>query len=187
MAVSKRTRFEVFRRDNYTCRYCRSATDALRVDHVTPLSLGGTDDPSNLVAACQDCNAGKAASSPDEATVAQVADDAMRWAAAIAQAAEMRRARRDATKGLLDRFRAYWKEHTIDAPMPYDWEQSVLRFIDGGLSEEDVRDAVDTTIARVNPFHGYKYFRYFAGVCWNMLRDLDAEARKIIESGGQDA
>jgi len=24
MAVSKRTRFEVLRRDNHTCRYCRS-------------------------------------------------------------------------------------------------------------------------------------------------------------------
>ena len=32
MAVSKRTRFEVLRRDNYTCRYCRSAdADGVRV------------------------------------------------------------------------------------------------------------------------------------------------------------
>jgi hypothetical protein len=31
MAVSKRTRFEVLRRDNYTCRYCRSAENSLRV------------------------------------------------------------------------------------------------------------------------------------------------------------
>ena len=81
MAVSKRTRFEVLRRDNYTCRYCRSTENQLTVDHVTPVALGGTDDPSNLVAACRDCNAGKASSSPDAETVARVSDDAMRYGA----------------------------------------------------------------------------------------------------------
>ena len=82
MAIPKRTRFEVLRRDNHTCRYCRSTEGQLTVDHVTPVALGGTDDPSNLVAACRGCNAGKASSNPDEATVAQVQDDALRWAAA---------------------------------------------------------------------------------------------------------
>ena len=76
MAIPKRTRFEVLRRDNYTCRYCRSTDNPLTIDHVTPVSLGGTDDPSNLVAACRDCNAGKASSSPDAEHVAQVDDDA---------------------------------------------------------------------------------------------------------------
>lgn len=54
MAVSKRTRYEVLRRDNHTCRYCGgSAPDVrLTVDHVLPVTLGGSDDPSNLVAAC---------------------------------------------------------------------------------------------------------------------------------------
>ena len=56
MAVSKRTRFEVLRRDNHTCRYCgQSAPDVkLTVDHVLPVALGGHDDPTNLVAACKD-------------------------------------------------------------------------------------------------------------------------------------
>ncbi|MCX4232088.1 HNH endonuclease [Streptomyces ortus] len=61
MAVSKRLRYEILRRDRYTCRYCgASAPEApLRVDHVTPVALGGTDHPSNLVAACEPCNSGK--------------------------------------------------------------------------------------------------------------------------------
>ena len=39
MAVSKRTRYEVLRRDNHACRYCgASAPDAkLTVDHVLPV------------------------------------------------------------------------------------------------------------------------------------------------------
>jgi hypothetical protein len=64
MAVSKRLRYEILRRDRYTCRYCgASAPDApLRVDHVTPVALGGTNHPSNLVAACEPCNSGKTSS-----------------------------------------------------------------------------------------------------------------------------
>lgn len=51
MAVSKRLRYEILRRDNYACRYCgASAPDVpLRVDHVTPVALGGTDTADNLI------------------------------------------------------------------------------------------------------------------------------------------
>lgn len=62
MAVSVRTRFEIFKRDNFTCRYCGrvSPSVVLEVDHVVPVCEGGTDDPMNLVASCWECNHGKA-------------------------------------------------------------------------------------------------------------------------------
>ena len=45
-------------RDGYCCQYCGSE-DATTVDHVLPISKGGTDDPDNLVAACTRCNYSK--------------------------------------------------------------------------------------------------------------------------------
>lgn len=59
--LSKKTRFEVFKRDSFTCQYCgQSAPDVvLRCDHIHPVSDGGEDDLLNLVTACFDCNAGK--------------------------------------------------------------------------------------------------------------------------------
>ena len=56
-------RFEVFRRDAFTCRYCgRKSPDAiLEVDHVIPKSDGGPDDLGNLITSCYDCNRGKGA------------------------------------------------------------------------------------------------------------------------------
>src|SRR5690242_10107126 len=71
MAVSKRTRYEVLTRDNHTCRYCGGVAPdvVLTVDHVVPTALGGSDKPDNLVAACKDCNAGKASTSPSASTV----------------------------------------------------------------------------------------------------------------------
>jgi hypothetical protein len=63
MAVKKSVRFEVFKRDKFTCQYCgRSAPDViLHVDHIHPVSKGGGDDITNLITACIDCNLGKKA------------------------------------------------------------------------------------------------------------------------------
>jgi 5-methylcytosine-specific restriction endonuclease McrA len=37
------------------CKYC-GATENLTIDHKHPVSLGGTDDLSNLQTLCYDCN-----------------------------------------------------------------------------------------------------------------------------------
>lgn len=59
--ISKKTRFEVFKRDKFTCQYCgKMAPDViLEVDHIKPVAEGGTNDIMNLVTACRDCNRGK--------------------------------------------------------------------------------------------------------------------------------
>jgi len=44
------------------CAYCRENV-ATTVDHVHPLSAGGTNDPSNLVPACVRCNSSKGSKS----------------------------------------------------------------------------------------------------------------------------
>jgi hypothetical protein len=61
MALSVRTRFEVFKRDDFTCRYCgkKSPEVVLEVDHVVPVVEGGSDDAMNLVTSCWACNSGK--------------------------------------------------------------------------------------------------------------------------------
>jgi len=88
--LSAKKRFEVFKRDNFTCRYCGRSVSSedlpvlkksddpaldelmvqmklakyeviLEVDHVIPRSRGGGDDMDNLMTACKDCNRGKGA------------------------------------------------------------------------------------------------------------------------------
>lgn len=60
-AISKKTRFEVFKRDNFTCQYCgKMAPDVvLEVDHINPVKNGGGNEFINLVTSCFDCNRGK--------------------------------------------------------------------------------------------------------------------------------
>ena len=60
-SIGKRRRFEILKRDSFTCRYCgcMAPEAVLRVDHIIPVSKGGTDDDANLTTACHPCNAGK--------------------------------------------------------------------------------------------------------------------------------
>ena len=60
-SISKKVRFEVFKRDKFTCQYCgKSAPDVvLEVDHIKPVSKGGNNSMLNLVTACFECNRGK--------------------------------------------------------------------------------------------------------------------------------
>lgn len=62
----ERLRSIVFRRDNYTCRYCGSRQEPLHCDHVIPASRGGAHTTDNLVAACQPCNLSKGDRTPEE-------------------------------------------------------------------------------------------------------------------------
>ncbi len=59
--IPKRIRFEVFKRDAFTCQYCGAkAPDAiLEIDHIEPVSHGGTNEILNLATACVSCNSGK--------------------------------------------------------------------------------------------------------------------------------
>lgn len=57
------TRFEVFKRDAFTCQYCgqRAPEVVLECDHIKPVKLGGDDSPLNLITSCFSCNRGKGA------------------------------------------------------------------------------------------------------------------------------
>ena len=61
--ITPSVRFEVFRRDSFTCQYCgrRAPKVILHVDHVVPVVAGGTNDLVNLKTACSVCNQGKGA------------------------------------------------------------------------------------------------------------------------------
>lgn len=57
--MTQSTRILVFERDNYTCQICgKTLKDGvkLEVDHIIPVSRGGSDNLNNLQTLCFDCN-----------------------------------------------------------------------------------------------------------------------------------
>ena len=59
--MGKQIRVQVLARDDYRYKMCGRTKDEvqLEVDHIIPVSDGGTDELSNLATLCRDCNIGK--------------------------------------------------------------------------------------------------------------------------------
>lgn len=184
LAVSKRLRHEIFRRDNHTCQSCGAKAPDVKLepDHVIPVALGGSDDPSNLQTLCEDCNGGKSATPPDAATVAKVADDAARWSQAIqTAAADMLGARetRDEARAAFDAKWQQWCEGRPPLPRPTGWELSVDQFLKAGLPLPTLLDCVDIAMhARHVKADGV--FKYMCGAAWKEVAKLQAAARSAV-------
>lgn len=188
MAVSKRLRYEVLRRDNFACKYCgATAPDVkLTVDHVTPEALGGSDDPSNLVAACGACNGGKTSTTPNAATVADVSTDALRWSAALAQAAENLREQEKPKVAYREAFLAEWNrrgygegDERKPATLPGGWKAAIERFRTLNLPEWVWEEIVDTAMgySTVRPENKFKYC---CGMAWKKVKAMQEDARSIL-------
>lgn len=184
--IPRRLRFEILRRDNYTCRYCgASAPDAtLTVDHVIPRALGGADDPTNLVTACRDCNSGKASTSPDEHIVADVDAAAMLWARAIDRVVEARRVELGAIDRACRDFYESWtglyRYGTYDN-LPGNWARSIETFMARGLNYDDLIRLHYSPAE--NSVQARNAWRYFCGCCWNEIGYREERARRLIEDG----
>lgn len=187
MPVNKRTRYEVLKRDNFTCRYCRSTEGELTVDHVVPVALGGADEPTNLVAACRDCNAGKASTTPDEATVAQADESAIRWAEAVKVAAQKMLSDRPPADTIRHSwFVEEWARWNEDLGyLPDGWAKSLDYWIAGGLPQVVILDCLSIAMGNRSVTH-YNVFAYMGGIARKKLEVLQDEARQILneqESG----
>lgn len=191
MSVSKRTRFEVFRRDEFTCQYCGAKVpDAvLNVDHVVPVALGGADDPSNLVAACKDCNSGKSSISPDSPIVAAVSARSAEYALANMN----RNAHIDADflamEEYQEEFLSDWSNYTytqgmkrLTVPLADGWRQSLSAWWKTGVPRSLIASAVDTAMSAANVSHTNR-FRYFAGVVWRTLDNYDQRYSAQTQEG----
>ena len=59
--ITKSIRHEIFKRDNYKCLECGATNKetTLHLDHINPISKGGTDEMSNFQTLCSACNLSK--------------------------------------------------------------------------------------------------------------------------------
>jgi CRISPR/Cas system Type II protein with McrA/HNH and RuvC-like nuclease domain len=60
MSVGAKKRLRIYARDGYSCLKCGAKED-LTIDHIVPISRGGSDDFQNLQTLCFSCNQKKAA------------------------------------------------------------------------------------------------------------------------------
>lgn len=191
MTVRVGVRFEVFKRDRFTCSYCgRTPPEILlEIDHIVPRAAGGTDDISNLTTACATCNRGKSARLLEEGTAPVVGKATVEE---LAERVEQAKAYMDLLGGLstlIDRqigmvidewahaFGARLQERDTGAVWTFEYssgemwpnEASIRRFL-GKLSLEDVIEAVRIAAAKFPRMPGTPPTRYFYGICYRAIR-----------------
>lgn len=175
-AISKGVRFDVFKRDRFTCVYCGATPPnvLLHVDHVVAVANGGGNGIDNLVTACQPCNLGKSAKSLD-VVPASVKDKAAEAAEREAQAIGFQKILASIRSRIEDEA---WEvvavlNNHFDAPsVPKDWLLSIKRFIERqGLHE--TLQSMEIAIAK-KPYSRNTCFTYFCGVCWSKIKKAEA-------------
>ena len=172
-AISKKTRFEVFKRDGFACQYCGAHPPQaiLHVDHIVPVAEGGGNEDTNLVTACDHCNLGKAANSLESipASLASRAAEVAEREAQLRGYSEVMAAQRDRIYDDCWEAANIFVEHFRDDGIRKDWFQSIRQFVEKIGVHECIR-AMEIAVSR-KPFSKNQCFRYFCGVCWNIVRD----------------
>lgn len=59
--IRREKRLSIYARDRFQCVYCEAdLIDVVKtLDHVVPVELGGSNEATNLVTACKQCNSAK--------------------------------------------------------------------------------------------------------------------------------
>lgn len=180
MSVSKRLRFEILRRDNHTCQYCgEKAPDVtLHVDHVVPVTLGGSDKPDNLVAACKDCNLGKTSVPAGAPLVTAVGKMAATYALDLTERMTIIRAGLERDEEYLSDFHDAWNQWNYKGtdekiPLPPDYQPSLYRWAKMGVPMGLIERAIGIAMTKTGLKSPFPEFSYMAGIVWRTLDEVD--------------
>lgn len=171
-SISKKTRFEVFKRDGFVCQYCGSHPPSviLHVDHITPVALGGTNDMDNYITACEPCNLGKAARSLADVpkSLKEKAAETIEREEQIRGYQEVMDMKRLRLQDEIDRVCEVYERFNPGYTLSDSGAVTVRKFIDQ-LGVHQVIDAMESAYTRPSVRRNGE-FKYFCGICWNLIR-----------------
>lgn len=184
--LSKRLRFEVFKRDSFRCSYCgRTPPDVvLHVDHVIPVAEGGTNDEGNLTTSCQACNLGKGARQLGSVPAPLKPPGETEQRERLEQLAAYREWIRE-----WNNQRAELEELQIQTVAEaYFGESGVTFATEATITRRQVlgfirRLGIEVTAEMAGVAHGaglqdsYRQWKYFCGCCWRRIRGEGPPAR----------
>lgn len=180
MPLSKSKRFEIFKRDGFTCQYCgqRPPEVVLEVDHIHPQVLGGDDDELNLLTSCFDCNRGKRAKLLAEIQPRPDAD--LKYLEVQQETAELRRyqdalaVKEAALQDVIELLQDVW---LVCAGEPIDWVPTaqVMRQFLHRYSPEIVEEALRDVAPKVASGYLSQRANKWLPYLWSVMRNLVGE------------
>jgi CRISPR/Cas system Type II protein with McrA/HNH and RuvC-like nuclease domain len=173
-ATSKRLRFEVFKRDNFTCQYCSAKPPKvpLEIDHIVPVSKNGMTTIDNLVTACFDCNRGK--SNVELNSIPESLSERMeRRNLAQLQYAEYKKILKK-EKMLINAdilaVEEIYSSNFEDYVFTERFKITVKNFIKQ-LGVEETQEAMEKACLKIYRNEN-QALKYFCGICWNKIKEL---------------
>lgn len=169
--LSKRVRFDVFKRDGFTCTYCgqKPPTVVLECDHVVPVAAGGTNATANLTTSCFDCNRGKS-----DRSLGSVPESVAARAELLAEREEQEKAFAKLLKSRRKRQETQIDEvevllmHGSTNVLTDKFRLSVKHFYER-LPADRVLFAAERAMQKVHDVNDR--CKYFCGICWKIIRD----------------
>ena len=176
MAISKKLRFEVFKRDGFKCQYCGSVPPivVLEVDHIVPVSKNGTDEIDNLVTSCFDCNRGKSnreLTTMPQSTIEktkQLQEKEEQYKAYKKVIDKIKKREQDELNAIDEVYSSYFTDWCLSDRFKNGSLKTFLRI----LGFDKVEKAMHTACTRI--YDDQKAIKYFCGICWNKINDPDA-------------
>lgn len=170
--MSKKLRFDVFKRDGFICQYCGNCPPAvvLEVDHINPVANGGKNSVDNLITACFDCNRGKGAglltSLPES-----VADKAAIMAEKLEQLKAFERlikSKKRHEEKQIDEVQEAFQVHFTGYSFNPKFRESVRLFL-RKLPGHVVVDYMHLACTRIP--RRDDAVKYFCGICWKCIKE----------------
>ena len=178
-SISKSKRFEILKRDGFTCQYCgrKPPVVVLHVDHVVAVINGGQSSDDNLIASCADCNLGKGAkpldrvSAPINFSVADRQERLEQLQAYEKFLSEQAQYRESAVDDICGRWAIHEGQdaNATHWRLPSELEGAARRFI-GMLPAQEIIEAIQVAFDRYPTANSDYRFKFFCGVCWRKIR-----------------
>lgn len=175
--MKPKLRFEIFKRDKFVCQYCggKPPESVLVVDHVHPVSKGGSDEQENLITSCERCNQGKG----DKPVASELSplvktmeiekerfDQLREYESFLSQKSEQ-------MQKWVSVISDEWIRLDGEDPSKYQisekQERAVRRFLKL-LPATEIIDALRITFDRLENASPHVQFKYFCAVCWRKSR-----------------
>jgi hypothetical protein len=162
--LSKRKRFEILKRDSFTCSYCGATPPkvVLEVDHIIPVSKGGDNNELNLVTSCFDCNRGK--SNKELSEVVKPIDYDEERLLQYKQFVKFIKDKKKLEDKEVDMVCEVWKSFNDGYKPSAKYRTTIKQFITK-MGVIKTIEAMEIACTRTGGD-----MKYFCGVCWGMIR-----------------
>lgn len=176
-SLSKKVRFDVFKRDSFTCQYCGSTPPAvvLEIDHINPVSKGGDNAIDNLLTSCFDCNRGKR-----DGLLNDIPDTLKQKQLVISEREDqikeynkVLKAKKRRQNKTIMKIQEAFKEHYETLVFTESFRESIRYQFMPYIPEEQLVSAMFKAVDKTR--YSNDAIKYFCGICWNMRRTIEGE------------